>query len=130
MIHFFTEIADYGQVNTQLLFDADNGRVCTNIPIMDDSVVESTEMFGVVLTTSEPDVDFDNPSAVINIIDNDRIAIGFEMERYEGEEGRMVEVCAILVNGTIERSLIVEAFTGDISAEGLMQENFKLCSVI
>ena len=101
------------------MFNSDTVRACTNIPVMDDSVVELTEMFGVILTTSEPDVDVQDPSALVDIIDNDRVLIGFEMEQYQGEEGRMVEVCAVLMNGTLERSLIVEIFTGDISAQGL-----------
>ncbi len=101
------------------MFNSDTSRVCSNIPVIDDSVVEITEMFGVMLTSSEPDVDLQDPSAVVDIIDNDRVVIGFEMERYQGNEGEMVEVCAALANGTLKRSLIVEIFTGDISAQGL-----------
>ena len=106
-------------MNTVLVFDSNTARTCTNIPVVDDSVVELTEMFGVILTTSEPDVDVQEPSALVDIIDNDRVVIGFEMEQYQGEEGRMVEVCAVLMNGTLERSLIVEILTEDISAQGL-----------
>ena len=103
---------------TLLAFDSDTTRTCTNVPVVDDTVVEVTEMFGVVLTTSEPDVEFQTPSSIIRIIDNDRIVIGFEMEQYQGDEGGMVEVCAILMNGTLERSLIVGISTRDTSAEG------------
>ena len=110
-------------MNEVLVFDSDTARVCTNIPIMDDSVVELTEMFGVMLTTSEPDVDLQDTSAIVDIIDNDRAVIGFEMEQYQGEEGEMVEVCAVLMNGTLERSLIIELFTGDISAQGTRKLN-------
>ena len=110
-------------MNEVLVFDSDTARVCTNIPIVDDSVVELTEMFGVMLTTSEPDVDLQDTSAIVDIIDNDRAVIGFEMEQYQGEEGEMVEVCAVLMNGTLERSLIIELFTGDISAQGTRKLN-------
>ena len=110
-------------MNEVLVFDSDTARVCTNIPIVDDSVVELTEMFGVMLTTSEPDVDLQDTSAIVDIIDNDRAVIGFEMEEYQGEEGEMVEVCAVLMNGTLERSLIIELFTGDISAQGTRKLN-------
>ena len=103
---------------TLVVFDRDTTRACTNVPIVDDAVVEVTEMFGVVLTTREPDVNFLNPSASVDIIDNDRVVIGFEMEQYQGEEGGTVEVCAVLTNGTLERSLFVELFTSDVSAEG------------
>jgi UDP-glucose 6-dehydrogenase len=115
----FIEIEDYNHLNTVLVFNSDTSRVCSNIPVIDDSVVEMTEMFGVMLTSSEPDVDLQDSSAVVDIIDNDRVVIGFEMEQYQGEEGGMVEVCAVLTNGTLERSLIIEIFTGDISAQGL-----------
>ena len=110
-------------MNEVLVFDSDTARVCTNIPIVDDSVVELTEMFGVMLTTSEPDVDLQDTSAIVDIIDNDRAVIGFEMGQYQGEEGEMVEVCAVLTNGTLERSLIIELFTGDISAQGTRKLN-------
>ena len=107
-------------MNTVLVFNSDTLRACTNIPVVDDSIVELTEMFAVILTTSEPDVDLQDASAPVDIIDNDRVVIGFEMEQYQGEEGGMVEVCAVLMNGTLERSLIVEVFTRDISARGLL----------
>ena len=102
-----------------MVFNSDILRACTSIPVVDDSVVELTEMFGVTLTTSESDVDFQDPSALVDIIDNDRVVIGFEMEQYQGNEGETVEVCAVLLNGTLERSLIIDIFTVDVSAQGL-----------
>ena len=105
-------------MNEVLVFDSDTARVCTNIPIVDDSVVELTEMFGVMLTTSEPDVDLQDTSAIVDIIDNDRAVIGFEMEQYQGEEGEMVEVCAVIRNGSLETDVLVQIFTEDLSAKG------------
>ena len=106
-------------MNAVLVFNSDTLRACTNIPVINDSVVELTEMFGVMLTTTELDVDFQDSSAAVDIIDNDRVVIGFEMEQYQGDEGAVVEVCAALLNGALERSLILELSTGDISALGL-----------
>ena len=120
-----TESEDYSRVVAQLFFDGDTERACTNIPIIDDTAIEVVETFGIILTTNASDVEFMPPTSIVNIIDNDRAVIGFEMERYQGGEGQMVEVCAILRNGTLERSLLVGIFTGDLSAQGLREYNYK-----
>ena len=122
-----TDPVDFSAVTVELQFNETTSRACAVIPITDDNRVEVPENLTVVIDSDDPDVDFVPPTSTVTIVDNDRVVIGFEMERYQGEEGRMVEVCAILVNGTLERSLIVEMFTGDISAEGLIQDNHKLC---
>ena len=89
-----------------------------DIPITDDDRVEDPENFTVVISGDDPDVNFMPPTSVVTIIDNDRVVIGFEMESYQGDEGQSIEVCAILFNGTLEQSVIVEIFTGDMSALG------------
>ena len=62
----------------------------------------------------------------MTIIDDDRVVIGFEMEGYQGEEGQTVEVCVIIRNGTLEKPVLVEIFTGDLSAEGLKETWFVI----
>ena len=114
-----TDPVDFSAVAVELQFNATTSRACADIPITDDNRVELPENFTVGIGSDDPDVDFAPPTATVTILDNDRVVIGFEMEQYQGEEGRMVEVCAVLMNGTLERSLIVEILTEDISAQGL-----------
>jgi hypothetical protein len=114
-----TDPVDFSAVAVELQFNETTSRACADIPITDDNRVELPENFTVEIRSDDPDVNFIPPTSTVTIIDNDRVVVGFEMEQYQEEEGGMVEVCSILMNGTLERSLIVEIFTGDISAQGL-----------
>ena len=118
-----TDPADFSAIDVELLFNETTSRACADIPITDDNRVELAENFTVDIRSDDPDVDFAPPTSTVTILDNDRVVIGFEMEQYEGREGEMVEVCAAVLNGRLERSLIVELFTGDISAQGRKKLN-------
>ena len=113
-----TDPVDFSAVTVELQFNETTSRACADIPITDDNRVELPENFTVDIRSDDPEVNFAPPTATVTILDNDRVVIGFEMEQYQGEEGRMLEVCAILMNGTLEQSLFVELFTSDVSAEG------------
>ena len=114
-----TDPVDFSAVAVELQFDETTSRTCADIPITDDNRVELAENFTVEIRSDDPDVDFVPPTSTVTIIDNDRVVIGFEMEQYQGNEGTIVEICAALFSGSLERSLIVELSTGDISAQGL-----------
>ena len=113
-----TSPADFSSVSADLTFDESTSRACVDIPIEDDQIVENPEVFRVVVDGDDPDVVFDPPSSTVTIIDSDNVVIGFEMERYQGDEGDEVEVCALLMNGTLERALLVGVLTEDLSAIG------------
>ena len=113
-----TDPVDFSAVAVELQFDETTSRTCADIPITDDNRVEPAENFTVEISSSDPDVHFAPPISTVTIIDNDRVVIGFEMEQYQGEEGETVEVCAMLRNGSLERDLLVQIFTEDLSAKG------------
>ena len=112
-----TDPVDFSAVAVELQFDETTSRTCTDIPITDDNRVELAENFTVEIRSDDPDIDFAPPTSTVTIIDNDRVVIGFEMEQYQGEEGETVEVCAMLRNGSLERDLLVQIFTEDLSAK-------------
>ena len=116
-----TEPVDFSAVSVELTFNENTSRACVDVPIDDDDRVENPENFTIVVDGDDPDVDFVPPTSVVTVTDNDRVVIGFEMERYQGDEGEAVEVCAILRNGSLGRPVIVEVFTNDLSAEGLIE---------
>ena len=114
-----TSPGDYSTFTVELTFNATSSRACTDIPIEDDTILENPENFTVVLTSDDPDVSFMPPTSVVTIIDNDGVTIGFERETYTAMENEgSVEVCAILRGGELEREVIVNLDTGDITAEG------------
>ena len=113
-----TDPVDFSAVAVELQFDETTSRTCADIPITDDNRVELAENFTVEIRSDDPDVDFAPPISMVTIIDNDRVVIGFEMEQYQGNEGGTVEVCAILMDGTLERSVLIDLFTRNLSAMG------------
>ena len=119
-----TDPVDFSAVAVELQFNETTSRACADIPITDDNRVELPENFTVEIRSDDPDVEFVPPTSVVTILDNDRVMIGFEMEQYQGEEGRMVEVCAVIRNGSLERDVLTQIFTEDLLAKGSLSPHF------
>lgn len=102
-----------------LFLDESTARACLQIPILDDEVVENPEDLQVLISSPDPDVMIVMPSvASVIILDDDRAVIGFEMLAYSVNESRgYVEVCAALLEGSLEISVQVALVTMDITAE-------------
>jgi hypothetical protein len=101
-----------------LTFDQDTVKVCANIQIEDDDISENPEDFTVVLTSDDPDVSLMRPMSNITIVDNDGVTIGFEMETYPATENQgTVEVCAVLIDGTLAREAVITLQTESGSAQ-------------
>ena len=56
----------------ELIFRPAVVSLCTNVSIVNDSVLESTEQFSVELSTRDFDVMLANSSASVIIVDDDR----------------------------------------------------------
>lgn len=95
-------------------------RACLEIPILDDDLVENPEDFPVLISTPDPDVIIMVPSASeVIILDNDRAVVGFEMLEYAVDESAgYVEVCAALLDGSLEINVQILLATMDITAQG------------
>lgn len=66
---------DYSDVvNSNLVFNEDNTRICTHIPITDDRLDEEEEMFTVTLTTDDEDIRVAPDEAEIIITDDDSMS--------------------------------------------------------
>lgn len=111
---------DFKALAEILFFNDTTNRVCIEIPIIDDDIVENPEDFMVLISTTDPGVNISSPlaSSVI-ILDNDLAVIGFEMESYSVDESLgYVEVCAALLNSSLELVVEVSLSTRDLSAQG------------
>ena len=106
--------SDFGQFSApDILFTPDdsNQALCHTIPIIDDSLAESTEMFLVLLNTNSSNVLL-GPPIQVTIFDNDgelqiichrvvctsliAASVGLEMGSYAVDEGSgPVEVCMV-----------------------------------
>ena len=128
---------DFSAITTELTFDPRTSVACANISVKDDGIVEGPESFMVMLSGSDPGVNFVAPTTAIVIInDNDKVTVGFEMDRYNGEEGQTAIVCATVKGSmSLERLVLVHLSTSDSTASGLkitfnMWGNLPLCQVI
>ena len=63
--------ADYTPVTVDLEFESGSTRECTQIPIVDDLIDEEDEMFDVILTTNDPDMELAPENGMVTIIDDD-----------------------------------------------------------
>ena len=110
---------DFTALSAKLLqFNETIHAICVDIYINEDNRVEYPENFTVGISSYDQDVDYMTRNSTVTIIDNDMAWIGFEMAEYHREEGEMIEVCAVVSNSTLERSVRVNISTKDISTEG------------
>ena len=66
---------DYDNASTILTFGACDTRQCTEIPIVDDMIVEMTESFFVTLESLDSGITLDPVDGEIEIIDDDGVYI-------------------------------------------------------
>ena len=110
---------DYSALSAELQFNETTSTACMDVCITDDDRVENFENFKVGINSNDPDVDYTTQSSTVTITDDDMAMIGFVMEVYEAKEGQTVKVCATVCS-TLERSILVNITTEDLSTEGLM----------
>jgi len=64
-------VADYGSINVTLTFDESSTRACSDISIVDDSIYEGTESFGVRIVSTDVEVILEPHTGSVTITDND-----------------------------------------------------------
>ena len=70
--HFSIAPKDYTSTETDLTFTPDNSRICVNIPITNDTVVEGNEIFIVTVTSKDPSIQIGlNSNSTVIIVDDD-----------------------------------------------------------
>lgn len=68
---FFTAVSDYTPLTVQLVFQPGMIQECVDVFISSDFILESSEMFSVLLTTLDQAVSFSIISADVTIMDDD-----------------------------------------------------------
>ncbi|CAI7989329.1 hypothetical protein GBAR_LOCUS188, partial [Geodia barretti] len=102
-----------------VVFTADEAMHCIDITIEVDGAVENSEMFSVMLSTTEERVNLFPALANITIIDNDNVIIGFAggaMIRFVNESSSQIEECVVLSHFNLQRELTVTIVTEEESA--------------
>lgn len=68
---FWSQIPDIEEVNTELVFNVTHTRLCKNVTIEDDNILERAESFEILLSSDDPNVLIDSNTSSVTIIDND-----------------------------------------------------------
>lgn len=68
---FFTAVSDYTPLTVPLVFQPGMIQECVDVFISSDFILESSEMFSVLLTTLDQAVSFSIISADVTIMDDD-----------------------------------------------------------
>ena len=109
---------DFNREEMMLTFNQNVSRVCIDIPIEDDDISEDPEDFPIILTSDDPDVTSTRPMVNVTIVDDDAVTIGFENEVFPSSEDQgTVQVCARILDGSLERQVTVMLMSRDGTAE-------------
>ena len=81
MLHYLPlciiDAVDFTSVTAQLTFQPSQADVpqCEDVPIQEDTILETNESFTVELSTTDPDVILSPENATVTITDNDGMCI-------------------------------------------------------
>jgi hypothetical protein len=114
--HVTTSDGDYRTIS-QVIIPASPGssRVCIDIPIVDDTIVENTEDF-IVTFEGPPGTSGTTTFTRVVIVDNDYAQIGFNPSVYTVSEDGAAVIIVENLTPQLERDVIVQFYTVDGSA--------------
>ena len=104
---------DITAITPEVDLDMARSRACTDIRIEDDNIVEEDETFRVVVSSADSSVDIMPSTTVVTIVDNDKVVIGLDREKYLGDGKDPFEVCGVLRNATTEKTLSTQFLIGE-----------------
>ena len=114
---------DFKPVNTTIIFNssvAQGQSLCTDIYFIDDDIVEySDEYFNLTLIPIDTvHTVIQIPQAFVHIEEdtNDVVSIGVSYTKYNVYESLLAIMCAVILNGAVERPVSVFASTTSITA--------------
>ena len=91
---------------------------CTTFYYLDDTIVEETERFDILLmTVSDDRVDIVTNRAKVLIIDSDRVSVDLEHFSYSVSEGDGEMSVCVELGAAVERSIIVQVASSEETAK-------------
>ena len=112
---------DYNSVMVDITFDPSpiDTTSYEDIQLFSDDVIEEGELFTVEISSPDMNVDILQQSSTVAIQDLSTINIDFDSSVYAVREvDDVIEICAQLSGGTLQRSIEVEFATQDSTATG------------
>ena len=114
---------DYVHIQNLTLFEAPTTKLfrreCINISIYNDSILEDTETFQIVLTSSDAAVRVVQSSSIVYILDDDSVRVSLPRRRINVSEsdGLVSSAACVLLDGLIQQDIEVTLETQPRSAE-------------
>lgn len=114
---------DYVSILSIPLFEGLSGeatrRECVNISVSNDTILEDTEHFDVVVSSGDTEVHITRATSRVYIIDDDGVRVGLNERTIvvPEEEGQAVPICVEIV-GRFQQNIEVTLESESISASG------------
>ena len=114
---------DYSSTSVDLTFNpvSTDSTSCETIQLLLDTDIEEGERFFVEISSTDENVNILSQSASVVIQDESTVDITFTSDVYPvREDDGIVEVCAELGGGTLQRDIRIEFATQDSTATGTL----------
>ncbi|XP_019849167.1 PREDICTED: G-protein coupled receptor 98-like isoform X1 [Amphimedon queenslandica] len=98
---------DYSLPSSVFIFNSSVNEHCVSFVPLEDDIIENTETVAVLLSTSDPAVNFDISRENVNIRDNDRASIGFSQASFIASEDGSTLSYSVILTGNLDRSIVV-----------------------
>ena len=117
--HLFTGDIDFTSDRHFIQFlpsPANNQTMCVSFFVLDDAIVEDTELFRVLLTASDSFIRISTGEMTISIKDSDNVSVNFDHSVYStSEDEEEMSVCVEL-GADVERVVSIQLTTSDATA--------------
>ena len=117
--HLFTGDIDFTSDHHFIQFSpspANNQTTCVSFFVLNDAIVEDTELFRVLLTASDSFIRINVSEMTISIKDSDNVSVNFDHSVYSvSEDDEEMSICVEL-GAEVERSVSVRLTTSDATA--------------
>ncbi|XP_019849169.1 PREDICTED: extracellular matrix protein 3-like isoform X2 [Amphimedon queenslandica] len=98
---------DYNLPSSVFIFNSSVNEHCVSFVPLEDDIIENTETVTVLLSTSDPAVNFDISRETVSITDNDRASIGFSQASFIASEDGSTLSYSVILTGNLDRSIVV-----------------------
>ena len=122
-----SELKDFSKLlHTMAFSESDGDRLCVNVTIIDDLLLENDETFNLLLTSTDSAVSVELNMTSVTILDDDSVILALQpMEFTIAESSQQVQITVVL-RGRLERevSLMLESKDGTAS----FNKDYKMLS--
>lgn len=123
-----SELTDYSKLLLTVPFsESDGDRLCINITIIDDLLLENDEIFTLLLTSTDSAVSVKLNMATVTILDDDVVTLALQpVQLTVAESSQQVQIMVVL-RGSLEREVSLMLDSDDGTASSL-NKDYKIVS--